>query len=45
MPETRFMAWFLNQNFRLLPYLPWKGMMARSARRTAEAISVPAYGL
>ncbi|MDL4773864.1 FAD-dependent monooxygenase [Actinomadura xylanilytica] len=45
VPETRFMAWFLNQNFRLLPYLPWKGMMARSARRTAEAISVPAYDL
>ncbi|MEV4577171.1 FAD-dependent monooxygenase [Nonomuraea jabiensis] len=44
VPENRFMAWFMNQNYRLLPYLPWKGLMAKSVRRTASAISLKDYG-
>ncbi|MFC5830558.1 FAD-dependent monooxygenase [Nonomuraea insulae] len=43
VPENRFMAWFMNQNYRLLPYLPWKGMMAKSVRKTASAITLKDY--
>ncbi|MEU4545451.1 FAD-dependent monooxygenase [Nonomuraea dietziae] len=43
VPESRFMAWFLNQNYRLLPYLPWKGMIAKSVRKTAGAVSLKDY--
>ncbi|MEV2267727.1 hypothetical protein [Nonomuraea africana] len=43
VPENRFMAWFLNQNYRLLPYLPWKGMIAKSVRKTASAVSLKDY--
>ncbi|MEV5892793.1 FAD-dependent monooxygenase [Nonomuraea fuscirosea] len=43
VPENRFMAWFVNQNHRLLPYLPWKGLMAKSARKTASAIGLKDY--
>jgi 2-polyprenyl-6-methoxyphenol hydroxylase-like FAD-dependent oxidoreductase len=44
VPESRFMAWFIAQNYKVLPYLPWKGLMARGARRTASAIKLPIYG-
>ncbi|GLW99621.1 FAD-dependent monooxygenase [Microtetraspora sp. NBRC 16547] len=43
VPENRFMAWFLNQNYKLIPYLPWKGLMARSVRKTASAITLKSY--
>ncbi|MFC7718898.1 BTAD domain-containing putative transcriptional regulator [Nonomuraea recticatena] len=43
VPESRFMAWFLNQNYRLLPYLPWKGLIAKSVRKTAGAVSLKDY--
>jgi 2-polyprenyl-6-methoxyphenol hydroxylase-like FAD-dependent oxidoreductase len=43
VPESRLMAWFMNQNYRILPYLPWKGLMARSVRKTASAISLDDY--
>ncbi|GAA3601531.1 FAD-dependent monooxygenase [Nonomuraea rosea] len=45
VPESRFMAWFMNQNYKLLPYLPWKGLMAKSVRKTASAISLKDYGV
>ncbi|MFG1753175.1 FAD-dependent monooxygenase [Streptosporangium sandarakinum] len=45
VPENRFVAWFMSQNYRLLPYVPWKGMIAKGARRTAEAITLKNYGL
>jgi 2-polyprenyl-6-methoxyphenol hydroxylase-like FAD-dependent oxidoreductase len=44
VPDNRFLAWFVNQNYRLLPYVPWKGQIARSARKTASAIDLAAYG-
>ncbi|MGW5361270.1 FAD-dependent monooxygenase [Actinopolymorpha pittospori] len=44
VPDNRFMAWFVNQNYRLLPYVPWKGQIARSARKTANAIDLASYG-
>jgi 2-polyprenyl-6-methoxyphenol hydroxylase-like FAD-dependent oxidoreductase len=43
VPESRFMQWFMNQNYKLLPYLPWKGLMARHARKTAAAIRLKDY--
>ncbi|MFC4122165.1 FAD-dependent monooxygenase [Nonomuraea zeae] len=45
VPESRLMAWFMNQNYKLLPYLPWKGLMAKSVRKTASAISLKDYGV
>ena len=43
VPTTRFRSWFVRQNYRILPYLPWKGMLAASARRTASAIELKPY--
>ncbi|MEV4888226.1 FAD-dependent monooxygenase [Nonomuraea sp. NPDC055795] len=43
VPDNKFMAWFINQNYKLLPYMPWKGLMAKSVRKTAEAITLPEY--
>ncbi|MEU6999654.1 FAD-dependent monooxygenase [Nonomuraea sp. NPDC046570] len=43
VPENRFMSWFVNQQYKLMPYMPGKGMIARSVRKTAEAVSLPNY--
>jgi 2-polyprenyl-6-methoxyphenol hydroxylase-like FAD-dependent oxidoreductase len=43
VPENRFVAWFMNQNYKVMPYLPWKGLMARSVRRTASNIDLARY--
>ncbi|MGJ6960922.1 FAD-dependent monooxygenase [Streptosporangium sp. G11] len=43
VPDSRFMAWFINQNYKLLPYVPWKGLIARSIRQTANAIALKDY--
>jgi 2-polyprenyl-6-methoxyphenol hydroxylase-like FAD-dependent oxidoreductase len=43
VPENRFMAWFLNQNYKVMPYLPWKGLMAKSIRKTASNIDLTPY--
>ena len=43
VPESRFMAWVMDKNYKVLPYLPWKKMMARSVRKTAEAVSLTDY--
>ncbi|MFI6500392.1 FAD-dependent monooxygenase [Nonomuraea typhae] len=43
VPKTRLMTRLMNLSYRLLPYLPWKGAMARSIRKTAEAVSLPDY--
>ncbi|MFI7147832.1 FAD-dependent monooxygenase [Nonomuraea sp. NPDC050022] len=45
VPETRFMRWFMNQNYKLMPYLPFTGLMARTARKTASAITLKDYDL
>ncbi|TDD88857.1 FAD-dependent monooxygenase [Actinomadura rubrisoli] len=42
-PESRFMSWLMNQNYRLMPYLPGKGLIAKSARKTAEGIELREY--
>lgn len=43
VPSTRFRSWFVNQNYKLLPYLPWKGLIARKARNVATAITLRTY--
>ncbi|MEU7895656.1 FAD-dependent monooxygenase [Nonomuraea sp. NPDC049152] len=43
VPEGRLMTAFLNQYMRLMPYLPGMQMVANSARRTAEAITLKEY--
>ncbi|MGC5016834.1 FAD-dependent monooxygenase [Streptosporangium sp. DT93] len=43
VPDSRFMSWFVNQNYRLLPYVPWKGLIAKGVRKTANAITLKDY--
>ncbi|WP_219500294.1 FAD-dependent monooxygenase [Nonomuraea ceibae] len=45
VPDSKLMAWLVNQNYKLLPYMPWKKAIARSVRKTAEAVSLPDYGV
>jgi 2-polyprenyl-6-methoxyphenol hydroxylase-like FAD-dependent oxidoreductase len=33
IPPTRFKIWFRNLNIRMLPYLPWKGLIARAIQK------------
>ncbi len=42
-PPTRARIWLRNQSFRALPYMPWKGLIAKMATKTAEAITLPEY--
>jgi 2-polyprenyl-6-methoxyphenol hydroxylase-like FAD-dependent oxidoreductase len=42
-PGTRRAIWLRNQMFRTLPYMPWKGVVAKMAARTASAITLPNY--
>jgi 2-polyprenyl-6-methoxyphenol hydroxylase-like FAD-dependent oxidoreductase len=41
VPASRTMIRLRNLSFRTLPYMPWKGVVARMARRTADAIDLP----
>jgi 2-polyprenyl-6-methoxyphenol hydroxylase-like FAD-dependent oxidoreductase len=43
IPSSRAAIWFRNQNLRLLPHLPWKGLIGKMARKTATAIDLPNY--
>ncbi|TYB55376.1 FAD-dependent oxidoreductase [Nonomuraea sp. PA05] len=43
IPQSRFVAGFLNRYYRLLPYLPGKNLAANMARRTAENITLRDY--
>jgi 2-polyprenyl-6-methoxyphenol hydroxylase-like FAD-dependent oxidoreductase len=43
VPQGRLLTAFLNQYIKLVPYLPGKQMIANAARRTAEAVQLPAY--
>ncbi|WP_067481378.1 hypothetical protein [Actinomadura hibisca] len=42
VPEGRLMNWLMSRSLKVLPYLPWKNMMAKGARKTAEAVTLPA---
>ncbi|GII56650.1 FAD-dependent oxidoreductase [Planotetraspora thailandica] len=43
VPDSGLMAWFVNQNFKLLPYVPWKGLIAKGVRKVAEGITLKTY--
>jgi 2-polyprenyl-6-methoxyphenol hydroxylase-like FAD-dependent oxidoreductase len=43
VPDSRLRAWLANQTYRLIPYLPWKGLLAKSARTAASAIVLDTY--
>jgi 2-polyprenyl-6-methoxyphenol hydroxylase-like FAD-dependent oxidoreductase len=43
VPQGRLLTALLNQYIKLIPYLPGKQMIANAARRTAEAVHLPAY--
>ncbi|MEV4257356.1 FAD-dependent monooxygenase [Spirillospora sp. NPDC049652] len=43
VPENRVIAWLLRQNYKLMPYLPGKKMIANGVRRTAENITLKTY--
>ncbi|WP_019631995.1 FAD-dependent monooxygenase [Actinomadura atramentaria] len=45
VPASKAMAALLRISSRMMPYMPGKKAMARGVRRTAEAISLPAYPL
>lgn len=41
VPQTRSKIWLRNLMYRTLPYLPWKRLIPKLARRTANAIELP----
>jgi 2-polyprenyl-6-methoxyphenol hydroxylase-like FAD-dependent oxidoreductase len=43
VPNSRAQIWFRNQNFRLLPYMPWKGLVASGVQKAANAITLKDY--
>jgi len=44
VPSSRFVAWFVRQNMKMLPYLPWlRDLPAKMAHRTASAITLRPY--
>ncbi|WP_131738870.1 FAD-dependent monooxygenase [Actinomadura roseirufa] len=43
VPQSRFGSAFLDRYYAIMPFLPGKAMMAKMARRTAEAIALPDY--
>jgi 2-polyprenyl-6-methoxyphenol hydroxylase-like FAD-dependent oxidoreductase len=43
IPQSRAASWATTQIFRLLPYLPFKGMITGGALKAANAITLPIY--
>lgn len=43
VPRTNSMIWLRNLNFRIMPYLPWKGLIAKMALKAANAITLKNY--
>lgn len=43
VPESRFLAAFLNRYYKVMPYLPGKNMAANMARKAAENITLRDY--
>jgi len=43
IPKNNFMIWLRNLNFKLLPYMPWRGLIEKAALKTANAIKVKQY--
>ena len=44
VPKSPARIWFRNLNFRLLPHMPWRNLVAEMSRKTANGIALPDYG-
>ena len=43
LPRSRRQMWLRNQAIRMLPYMPWKGLVAGGVQRAVNAITLPDY--
>jgi 2-polyprenyl-6-methoxyphenol hydroxylase-like FAD-dependent oxidoreductase len=43
LPKSRSQVWLRNQLIRMLPYMPWKGMVAGGVQKAANAIALKDY--
>ena len=42
-PSSRAHVWFRNQMIRMLPHMPWKGMISAGVEKAANAIELKDY--
>jgi 2-polyprenyl-6-methoxyphenol hydroxylase-like FAD-dependent oxidoreductase len=43
LPRSRSQMWLRNQFIRMLPYMPWRGLVAGGVQRAANAITLADY--
>jgi 2-polyprenyl-6-methoxyphenol hydroxylase-like FAD-dependent oxidoreductase len=43
LPKSRSQVWLRNQFIRMLPYMPWKGLVAGGVQKAANAIALKDY--
>jgi 2-polyprenyl-6-methoxyphenol hydroxylase-like FAD-dependent oxidoreductase len=43
LPKSRSKVWLRNQFIRVLPYMPWKGLIAGGVQKAADAITLKEY--
>ena len=43
LPKSGAQIWFRNQALRLLPYMPWKGLIAGGFQKTVNAVTIKDY--
>ena len=43
VPESRAWIWLRNLNYRMLPYVPWKGLITGLALKAANSIELKSY--
>ena len=43
LPKSRAQAWFYCQSIRMLPYMPWRGVIAAGLQKTANAVTLREY--
>ncbi len=43
IPKNKFMIWLRNLNFKLLPHMPWRGLIEKAAMGAANSVKVKQY--
>jgi len=43
LPKSRAQIWFRNQALRMLPYMPWKGLISGGFQKTVNAVTLKDY--
>ena len=43
LPKSRFRLWAMSQMMRMLPYLPWRGVVVKGLQGTANALALQDY--